>query len=127
MMNNECFLSSENQVFAIQNWYLRKDEFDVMILDPLDTQAMGTYSKLCGKGFSSQEIFKKLYPGVPHKPKEKVLVDIDILTKEQLIHLISIRLNVSLPTFMYMSTEDLKSLYSVLSTKFDSLRWVNHN
>ena len=82
MMKNECFLSSENQVFAIQNWYLRKDEFDVMILDPLDTQAMGTYSKLCGKGFSSQEIFKELYLGVPHKPKEKVLVDIDCTVSE---------------------------------------------
>ena len=47
-MNNQCFFASDDQVIAIMNWYLRKDEFDVMILDPLDTQDMATYTKLSG-------------------------------------------------------------------------------
>ncbi len=79
------------------------------------------------KGLSEKQIYKKLYPSVEHKPKEKVLIDIDLLTKDQLIHLVNTKLNASLPTLMYMSTEDLKILFSVLSTKLDSLRWVNPN
>ena len=127
MKNNDCFLNYDNHVYAIQNWHLRKSVFDVVILDPLDTQDMGKYSKLSKQGLSDTQIYKKLYPSVEYKPKEKVLIDIDLLTKDQLIHLVSSKLNTSLPTLMYMSTEDLKTLFSVLSTKIDSLRWVIHN
>jgi hypothetical protein len=126
-MNDDCFMNYDNHVYAIQNWYLRKSEFDVVILNPLDTQDMGKYSKLSKQGLSEKQIYKKLYPSVEHKPKEKVLIDIDLLTKDQLIHLVNTKLNASLPTLMYMSTEDLKTLFSVLSTKLDSLKWVNPN
>ena len=121
MINNACFMKYQNQVYAVQNWYLRKNEFDVMLLEPLDTQDMGPYSKLSKQGLSDKKIFKELYPRVEYKPREKVLIDIDLLTKEQLIHLISIRLNASLPTLIYMSTEDLKTLFAAFRTKLGSL------
>ena len=126
-MYNECFLNYGNQVYAIKNWQARQSISDVMILDPLDTKDMGTYSNLFKQGLSEKQIYKDIFPSVKHKPKAKVLIDIDLLTKEQFIHLISTKLNVSLPTLMYMSTEDLKTLFSALSTRLDSLRWVNYN
>jgi len=96
-MMNPCFMNFHNQVYANLNWHLRTKVDDVMILEPLDTQDMGKYSKLTKQGLSDNEIYKKLYPRVEHRPKEKVLIDIDLLTKEQLIHLISLKLNASLP------------------------------
>ena len=121
MMMNPCFMNFNNQVYANLNWHLRTKVDDVMILEPLDTQDMGKYSKLTKQGLSDNEIYMKLYPRVDHKPKEKVLIDIDLLTKEQLIHLISIRLNASLPTLIYMSTKDLKTLFSAFRTNLVSL------
>ena len=127
MMLNPCFMNFNNQVYANLNWHLRTKVDDVMLLEPLDTQDMGKYSNLSKQGLSEKQIYKNIFPIVKHKPKAKVLIDIDLLTKEQFIHLISTRLNVSLPTLMYMSTEDLKTLFSALSTRLDSLRWVNYN
>ncbi len=127
MMYNECFINYGDQVYAIKNWQARQSISDVMILDPLDTKDMGKHSNLSKQGLSEKQIYRNIFPSVKHKPKAKVLIDIDILTKEQFIHLISTRLNVSLPTLMYMSTEDLKTLFSALSTRLDSLRWVNPN
>ena len=120
-MLNPCFMNFHNQVYANLNWHLRTKVDDVMLLEPLDTQDMGKYSKLSKQGVSDNEIYKKLYPRVEHRPKEKVLIDIDLLTKEQLIHLISLKLNASLPTLIYMSTKDLKTLYSVSSARIVSL------
>ena len=121
MMMNPCFMNFHNQVYANLNWHLRTKVDDVMLLEPLDTQDMGKYSKLSKQGLSDNEIYKKLYPRVEHRPKEKVLIDIDLLTKEQLIHLISIRLNASLPTLIYMSTKDLMTLISAFRTNLVSL------
>ena len=121
MMMNPCFISFHNQVYANLNWHLRTKVDDVMILEPLDTQDLGKYSKLSKQGLSDKKIFKKLFPRVDYKPKEKVLIDVDLLTKEQLIHLISINLDASLPTLIYISTEDLKTLYSVSSARLSSL------
>ena len=121
MTMNPFFINFQNQVYANLNWHLRTKVDDVMLLEPLDTQDMGKYSKLSKQGLSDNEIYKKLYPRVEHRPKEKVLIDIDLLTKEQLIHLISLKLNASLPTLIYMSTKDLKTLYSVSSTRIVSL------
>ena len=121
MTMNPCFMNFHNQVYANLNWHLRTKVDDVMLLEPLDTQDMGKYSKLSKQGLSDNEIYKKLYPRVEHRPKEKVLIDIDLLTKEQLIHLISLKLNASLPTLIYMSTEDLKTLFAAFRTKLGSL------
>ena len=121
MTMNPFFINFHNQVYANRNWHLRTKVDDVILLEPLDTQDMGKYSKLSKQGLSDNEIYKKLYPRVEHRPKEKVLIDIDLLTKEQLIHLISLKLNASLPTLIYMSTKDLKTLYSVSSTRIVSL------
>ena len=121
MMLNPCFMNFHNQVYANLNWHLRTKVDDVMILEPLDTQDMGKYSKLTKQGLSDNEIYKKLYPRVEHRPKEKVLIDIDLLTKEQLIHLISLKLNASLPTLIYMSTKDLMTLFSAFRTNLVSL------
>ncbi len=121
MTMNPFFINFHNQVYANRNWHLRTKIDDVILLEPLDTQDMGKYSKLSKQGLSDNEIYKKLYPRVEHRPKEKVLIDIDLLTKEQLIHLISLKLNASLPTLIYMSTKDLKTLYSVSSTRIVSL------
>jgi hypothetical protein len=126
-MDNGCFMKFNNQLYAIQNWYLRKNEFDVVLLDPLDTQEMGTHLKLSKQGLSEEHIYNALYPKVSTKPKEKVLIDIDLLTKEQLIHLICVGLNTSLPTLMYMSTDDLQKLYLVISTKSGFLNYAYRN
>ena len=121
MMMNPCFMNFHNQVYANLNWHLRTKVDDVMLLEPLDTQDMGKYSKLSKQGLSDNEIYKKLYPRVEHRPKEKVLIDIDLLTKEQLIHLISLKLNASLPTLIYMSTKDLMTLFSAFRSNLVSL------
>ena len=121
MTLNPCFMNFHNQVYANLNWHLRTKVDDVMLLEPLDTQDMGKYSKLSKQGLSDNEIYQKLYPRVEHRPKEKVLIDIDLLTKEQLIHLISLKLNASLPTLIYMSTKDLMTLFSAFRTNLVSL------
>ena len=74
MTMNPFFINFHNQVYANRNWHLRTKVDDVILLEPLDTQDMGKYSKLSKQGLSDNEIYKKLYPRVEHRPKEKVLI-----------------------------------------------------
>ena len=124
-MDSPCFLEFDNQVYAIQNWYLRKNEFDVILLDPLDTQEMGKHSELSKQGIPEEQIFGVLYPKVQSEPRQKVLVDIDFLTKDQLIQLICGELNLSMPSLIYLPTDDLQKLYTALSARSGLL--INHN
>jgi hypothetical protein len=126
-MRNKRFMEINNRLYAIQNWYLRQKADDIVLLDPLDTQELGKHSELSKQGLSEALIFNALYPRVVTKPKEKVLIDIDLLTKEQLIRLICVELNTSLPTLMYMSTDDLQKLYLGVSAKSGSYKFVYPN
>jgi hypothetical protein len=114
-MNRKCFMEFNNKVYAIQNWHLRNNEDDVILLDPLDTQELGKHSELSKQGRSEEHIFNVIYPRAVTKPKAKVLIDIDMLTKDQLLHLIRVGLNISVPSLMYMSTDDLQELYLAIS------------
>jgi hypothetical protein len=110
MKAQQCFLHHRNNVYAVLNWRVRKNEFDVMLLDPLDTQEFGRYQKLMKEGFTDESIFKKFYPE-KIAPKKKILIKIELLSKEQLTHLINIRLGSTLTSMIRMSTEDLRSLF----------------
>ena len=116
-MRNKRFMEINNRVYVIQNWHLRQNEFDVVLLDPLDTQELGKHSELSKQGLSDKRIYNALYPRVEIKPKKKILIDIDVLTKDQLIHLIRVELNISVPSLMYMNTDDLQELYLAASAK----------
>ena len=126
-MNRKCFMEFNNKVYAIQNWQLRNNEDDVILLDPLDTQELGKHSELSKQGQSEEHIFKVIYPRAVTKPKAKVLIDIDMLTKDQLLHLIRVGLNISVPSLMYMSTDDLQELYLAISTNsgFPTFAYLN--
>ncbi len=113
MDSNQCFLRFQNNVYAFLNWRLREKPFDVMVLHPLDTRQLVTYQKLLKQGRTDESIFNTFFPPVD-KPKKRVLIDVDLLTKEQLVHLICTITRESLPSLSRMSTEDLKTLFSVL-------------
>ena len=78
-MDNGCFLEFNNQVYAIQNWYLRKDKFDVVILDPLDTQELRTHSKLSKQGLSEVQIYSAIFPKESTEQKEKSLNNLELI------------------------------------------------
>ena len=128
-MKSKCFLEFNDKVYAVQNWHLRKKEDDVVLLDPLDTQELGKHSELSQLGKSEEYIFNALYPVIPStpKPKQQVLIDVDLLTKDQLMHLIRVGLNISVPSLMYMSTNDLQELYLAISAKsgFSTYSYLN--
>jgi len=126
-MNSKCFLEFNNKVYSIQNWQLRNKEEDVILLDPLDTQELGKHSKLSKQGLSDERIYNALYPRVETIHKRKILIDIDMLTKDQLIHLIRVGLNISVPSIMYMSTDDLQELYLAINAKsgFPNYAYLN--
>lgn len=126
-MKSKCFLEFNNKVYAIQNWQLRNKEEDVILLDPLDTQELGKHSELSKQGLSDERIYNALYPRVETIHKRKILIDIDMLTKDQLIHLIRVGLNISVPSLMYMSTDDLQELYLAISAKsgFPNYAYLN--
>jgi len=110
MQTQECFVHHRNNVYVILNWQVRKDEFDVMLLDPLDTQQLVWYQELVKDGYTDDSIYKKLYPEALLQEK-KVLVNIELLSKEQLVHLINSRLGKTLTSLIRVSSDDLKSLF----------------
>ena len=110
MQARQCFLRNRNNVYAILNWRVRKDESDVMLAKLLDTQQLGRYQNLVKEGFTDETIFNKFYPE-KIESKNTVLITIEQLSKEQLTHLINTRLGKSLTSMNRMSTEDLRSLF----------------
>jgi len=110
MNRQQCFLHHLNNVYAILNWRFRKGQSDVMLAKLLDTQQLGRYQKLVGEGVTDETIFNKFYPE-KLESKNKVLITIEQLSKEQLTHLINTHLGKPLASMSRMSIEDLRSLF----------------
>jgi hypothetical protein len=131
-MKREIFVEYGNKVYAVANWRLRHSYDDVMLLDELDTQQIRTHRRFKKKGLSADQIFDRIYPAqqalIAKKSKQnKVLVDIDLLPKDLLVHLIEVELNRSMPSLIYLPTDDLQILLSALTARSRNLAFANHN
>jgi len=102
-------------MFAILNWRIRDNEFDVIVLQPLTEHELKTYEALAEQGKSEYNIFYELFPP-SDTPQKQVLIDFSLLTKEQLVSLINFNLNISLPSLKRMKKEDLQRLYLSLES-----------
>jgi hypothetical protein len=115
MTSIQCFTRHQDQMYAILNWRIRASEFDVIVLQPLTEHELQAYEALAELGKSEYHIFYELFPpsGTPQK---QVLIDFSLLTKDQLVSLINLYLNISLPSLRRMKKEDLQKLYLSLES-----------
>ena len=116
----QYFREVSGRVHAIVNAGIRSD-MDVMLSEPLDTQKLKVYQDLKSAGRSDSQVFRTIFPAEPPKvTKEidtKVEVDVELLSKRQLIYLILDDLQTSLSTLSEMSTADLQKLLISLQKK----------
>ena len=110
MQIKQCFARINGKLQAILNWRVRHKESDIVIAEELNSKEINLYKELKKSGKSDTQIFNQLFPPKVESHKQ-VLIEIDKLTKKQLVYLIINKLNTSLPSLKNMTLEDLKELY----------------
>jgi len=113
----EYFSNMNGKVIAITNCYQRHSNDDVIITSPLNTQQLEIYKEKKSDNLSDSHIFNLLYPRTTYIDQEldiphgtKILIDIELLTKHQIIHLINNHLDCDLKSLSKMSHKDLCKL-----------------
>ena len=81
-----------------------------MVRNELNVSELQLYNGLKKSGKSDEFIFNKLFPS-KLKERRKVLIELDKLTKKQLIYLIMSHLDLTLPSLKNMSAKDLRLLF----------------
>jgi hypothetical protein len=109
MRTNQCFEKINGKIKAVLNWRVRQKEDDIVIAEDLNTKEFKRYKELKETGKDDTLIFAELFP--QNVCSGQVLVEIDKLTKKQLLCLILTRIKISLPSLKNMSAEDLRSLF----------------
>jgi hypothetical protein len=109
MRPDQCFAKLDGKIKAILNWRLRQKEDDIVIAEELNTKEFNLYNEFKKSGKNDISIFNDLFP--QKVESKQVLIEIDKLTKKQLIHLIINKMKISLPSLKNMSTEDLRALF----------------
>lgn len=129
-MKREIFIEYGDKLYAVANWRLRHGPDNVMLLDELDTQQIRSHRRFMKKGLSPEQIFDRIYPAQQAsiaRSKRQVLVDIELLPKDLLIHLIEVELSRSMPALMYLPTDDLQTLLETLTARKRNIAFANHN
>jgi hypothetical protein len=107
-----CFLEVNGSVHAILNWRTRGTKDDVIIGCLLNAAQVAAYRRMKAQNVSEAAICDKLFPepAVPRSRQTRVTVDIDLLTKAQLVQLIRERFNKPLASLDKLNTIDLRSI-----------------
>ncbi len=109
--NTACFLNINGTVHAILNWRTRRSKEDVIIGCKLDEHQKGEYERLTARGYDETAICDKLFPmAAVADSRHTVDVDIELLTKSQLVRLIRERLQEPLPSLDKLNTHDLRAI-----------------
>jgi len=108
---SKCFTRNGSTLYAIINWSSRRRTQDAAILKKLTAEQTKKYESALESGKPEKEIFEELFPPPPpQKNGPKIEVDLDFLTKEQLIDLISRRTRSNLPSLGALSLTELQVL-----------------
>lgn len=111
-----CFMNINGTIHAVVNWRSRSDKDDVIIGCRLNRGQEETYGRMKEQGYSDPVICDRLFPqALLPKVRQKVSVDIEVLTKPQLVQLIRETLGKPLPSLEKLATEDLRSILSSCS------------
>jgi hypothetical protein len=111
-----CFLNINGTVHAIVNWRSRSHKDDVIIGCRLTKAQEAQYAQMKGQGAGEAAICDRLFPqSVLPRSRPTVRIDIDVLTKGQLLQLIRERIGKPLPTLEKVSRLDLKSILAACS------------
>lgn len=109
--NTACFLNINGTIHAILNWRTRRSKEDVIIGCKLDENQKSEYARLIARGYDEAAICDKLFPmAVLPDSRRTVDVDIELLTKAQLVFLIRERLQKPLPSLDKLNTHDLRAI-----------------
>ena len=109
--NTACFLNINGTVHAILNWRTRQVKEDVIIGCRLNKQQKEVYERMVAEGRPEEEISDRLFPVAVLPPaRTTVEVDVDLLSKTQLVHLIRERLKKPLPSLDKLNASDLRSV-----------------
>ena len=108
-----CFTKFQDQVYAILNWKLRDPAENSgntgLVLRKLDTEQLKQFEQSQQAGNTDSSIFECLFPRGADL-KSVVRENQPLLTREKLVELINKKMDSSLQTLWYMSTEDLTKL-----------------
>jgi len=111
-----CFMNINGTIHAVVNWRSRSDKDDVIIGCRLNKGQEDTYERMKDQGYSDPVICDKLFPqALLPRARQKVSVDIEVLTKQQLVQLIRDTLGKPLPSLEKLSTDDLRSVLASCS------------
>ncbi|MBD3241956.1 MAG: hypothetical protein GF331_15310, partial [Chitinivibrionales bacterium] len=87
--NTACFLNINGTIHAILNWRTRRSKEDVIIGCKLSDEQKAEYTRLVARGHDETAICDKLFPAaILPESRQTVSVDIEVLTKAQLVLLI---------------------------------------
>ncbi len=108
MKPQACFAQLNGKVHAVLNWRLRQKPEDVFIAEALTADELQHYQVLQAQGLSDVEIFEALFP-TRSKPVERISIELDQLTRSQLLHLLMLKLG-PIPSLRNMELDDLRKL-----------------
>ena len=115
----EYFLEMDGEVYAIVNQKHRKSENDVMVRLALHEDERTIYDQLKKEGRDESAIFQVLFPEFksPDKIPRKIEIDVDDLTKSQVLHMISKYMQTKLRSLSRMTVKDLRELLLFISKR----------
>jgi hypothetical protein len=122
----QYFAEQRGNIYAILNHKQRRDPGDVIVPAALTPDKQKLVYRLRNKGMSDSTIFMRLFPAStpapPPPPKRAipvnhVTVDIDILTKVQLVDTITKELQNDMPSLKQMSKADLQLMLKTLQKR----------
>ena len=109
MKSDKCFAKINGRLKVIVNWRSRQSDSDIVIAEDLNTTEIDLYHKLKESGKEDEHIFNELFPKCDIKILQSPM-EIDKLTREQLIDYIRSKIDLSITSLELMLTEDLKKL-----------------
>ena len=112
MVSSRKFYEKNGQRFAIINSSYRKSDADAMISLPLTEEQERTYQEGRSGGNTDTQVFNELFPPkkVAGGDDRVVHIDIDILTKTQLVSLIESYMGSKLASLSKMNRADLREM-----------------
>ncbi len=111
------FTENGSKVFVITNWKSRNSEADAMLRMPLTGPQKKVYIDLKDKGEDETVIYNTLFPSPPEERKRTIQIEVDDLTKPQMITQINRELGLSLESLDRMKVDDLKEMLLALANK----------
>ena len=111
MPPTRCFFQISGQWYALMNWQAQVSTGDAVVFQVLSPHDVEIMHMLRQQGMNEPRIFSRLFPprALQHR-SPLVRVPISLLTKAQLVHVITHRLGTHLPSLIRMRKSDLQTL-----------------